>query len=145
MKVELTFGRPVNCCWSSPAQHVLVSGPVGTEIFFLLKTPTCFKMGGSSSTRWGAFLVLVSLLLLRVTRTGPLLHKHPHTHKVCLRPSDYWLLVGRLVTLQLSSPAQSFLPSVATRSMNKILSLPTHVRVWKWGLLFDEGGVGLSV
>jgi hypothetical protein len=44
-------------------------------------------------------------------------------------------------------PAQSFLSSVSSRSMTKIFLLfsPRHVGVSKWGLLFDEGGVGLFV
>jgi hypothetical protein len=38
-----------SCCWSSPAQSVLISGPVGTHdhIFVLSKIFTCFEMGPS--------------------------------------------------------------------------------------------------
>jgi hypothetical protein len=37
----------VNCCWSSPAESTLFSGPVGThgDISVLSNTFTCFEMG----------------------------------------------------------------------------------------------------
>jgi hypothetical protein len=46
--------------------------------------------------------------------------------------------VDRSVRLLLAWPTQSFLASVS-RSMTRIFSSPTHIRVSKWGLLFDEG------
>jgi hypothetical protein len=45
---QITVGRSVrvNCCWSAPAQSVLVSGPVvtHTHVLVLCKTSTCFQM-----------------------------------------------------------------------------------------------------
>jgi hypothetical protein len=37
------------------------------------------------------------------------------------------------------------LSKLSIRSILLLLYLPRHVRVSKWGLLFDEGGVGLSM
>lgn len=39
----------------------------------------------------------------------------------------------------MTSPAQSFLSSVSSRSTTKFLFYPRHVCVYKWSLLFDEG------
>jgi hypothetical protein len=38
----------LNCCWPSPAQSLLVSGPVGTHdlIYFRSKTVYMFRNGG---------------------------------------------------------------------------------------------------
>jgi hypothetical protein len=55
------------------------------------------------------------------------------------------LLAGRSVKLLLASPAQSFLASASSRSITKFLLSRRHVRVSKWGLLSDEGGVGFSM
>jgi hypothetical protein len=54
------------------------------------------------------------------------------------------LSVGRLNCCW-PSPAQSFVASVSSRSMTKILFCPKHVCVSKWGPLFDDGGASLSV
>jgi hypothetical protein len=68
----------VNCYWTSPAQSVLFSGPLGTHdhIFVLSKTFTCFEMGPPFSTRRGVWLLLVTPPLLGHSLTGALLHTH---------------------------------------------------------------------
>jgi hypothetical protein len=41
------LSSPVYCCWPSPAESFLISGPDGTQnhIFVLLKTLKCFEIG----------------------------------------------------------------------------------------------------
>jgi hypothetical protein len=53
--VPVGSGR-VNCCWSSPAQPVFVSGSVviHDHIFVLSKTSACFEMGPSLGREEGS-------------------------------------------------------------------------------------------
>jgi hypothetical protein len=73
----------VKCCWSSPAQPILGSGPVGIHdcIFVLSKTFMCFGMGPPCQRVEGSDYTGHSLRLYwGVTRpgthslTGPYLH-----------------------------------------------------------------------
>jgi hypothetical protein len=81
----------VNCYWSSPAQSVLVSGPVGPHdhIFVLCKTFTCFEMGpplrreAGSDYYWSLPLHwgwLERALTHSLTDPLPPPHTHAHTH-----------------------------------------------------------------
>jgi hypothetical protein len=60
--------KSVNCCWSSPAQSFLVSGPVGIHCHILLLSRLSRVCNGASSSTWGVFwLLLVTPLYWGVT------------------------------------------------------------------------------
>jgi hypothetical protein len=78
----------VNCCWSSPAQQILVSGRLGTHdaVFVLSKTFTCYEMRPPTTGRvwlllvtplfWGCFQSALSHQLT----SSSLIHTKTHTH-----------------------------------------------------------------
>jgi hypothetical protein len=61
--------------------------------------------------------------------------------------SSYTFTIGLVNRLNYcwASPAQSFMTSVSSRSMTKILFSARHVRVSKWGLLCDKEGGSVFV
>jgi hypothetical protein len=74
--------NPVNCCWSSPAQSSLVSGPVGTHGHtFVLSGLLRVLKWASSSTRRRVRLLLVTPPLLM---SDYVCHSHSFIHSLAL-------------------------------------------------------------